>query len=92
MEVHSPSTFEEICQLEPQLEGLAKEIRNLRASSPHFCANRVWYGDFENRFDALVGWHAWNPALRSELAYNITFQHLYNLMPPCRDCTCLFKE
>jgi len=89
MEVQSPSTFEEIRRIEPQLEGLAKEVTNLKPLSPHFCANRTWYQDFEDRFDALVGWHAQNPVLRSEVAYNIVFQHLYKLMPPCRDCNCL---
>ena len=90
MKLHDPAvTFEQLCEQEPRLLTLEQEIRTLRADSPHWCANRVWYRDFEDRFNALVGWYAWNPALKSDLAYNVAFHNLYRLMPPCRDCACL---
>ena len=84
----SALTFEQLCQMEPRILGLVSEIRNLN-SSPRFCANRTWYRDFEDRFNRLVGWHSWNPQLRTEEAYNTAFRRLYALMPGCRDCTCL---
>ena len=89
MESVSPSTFEAICALEPRLRSLAEEIERIKPELAHFCANRTWYRDYEDRFNALLGWHAWNPTLRSEVAYNIAFKRLYELMPPCRNCTCL---
>jgi hypothetical protein len=85
----STPTFERLCELEPRLLGLASEIRSIRDDSRRFCANRTWYRDFEVRFNSWVGWYAWNPGLRNEEAYNVAFQHLYRLLPGCRDCTCL---
>ncbi len=90
MQLHNTTvTFEQLCEHEPRLLALEQEIEHLKANPPHWCANHVWYQDFENRFNALVGWYAWNPALRNELAYNVAFEYLYRLMPPCRDCACL---
>lgn len=87
--VSAPPSFEQLCQLEPRLLGLASEIQDLSADSPRICANRTWYRDIENRFNRLVGWYAWNPELRTEEAYNSAFRHLYALLPGCHDCTCL---
>lgn len=90
MEQHDTDvTFEQLCEHEPRLRTLEQEIQNLQADSPHWCANNVWYRDFEGRFNFLVGWHAVNPVLNSEVAYNVAFGHLYGLMPPCKDCACL---
>ena len=85
----SELTFEQLCEVEPRLLGLAAEIRSVSADSRHFCANRTWYRNFERRFNCLVGRYAWNPELRTEEAYNIAFRRLYRLLPDCRDCTCL---
>jgi len=85
----SALTFEQQCELEPRLSGLASEIRALSTHSPRFCANRTWGRNFERRFNCLVGWYAWNPTLRTEEAYNTAFRHLYRLLPACRDCACL---
>jgi hypothetical protein len=81
-------TFDRLCDQEPQLRYLEQEIKSLTDESPHWCANRAWYDLFEARFDALVGWNARNPALRSEQAYNLAFSHLYGLLPGCRRCSC----
>jgi hypothetical protein len=82
-------TFDDMCQQEPCLLGLEQEIKSLSDDSPHWCANRAWYDLFESRLNTLVGWHARNPLLRTEAAYNLAFGHLYELLPGCRQCSCL---
>jgi hypothetical protein len=37
----------------------------------------------------LVGWHATNPELQSDKAYDTAYQTIYAALPNCRNCGCL---
>jgi hypothetical protein len=82
-------TFRQLAKAEPGLLALERAIKRLKPDSPHWCANRCWYEAFDRWFDGLVGWNAYHPSLRNEVAYNVAFHHLYWLMPACHDCFCL---
>ena len=89
-------TWAHILAEEPRLKSLAAQLKAVDpGDNPNFCANAVWYGygkphnaSFRNRMMDLVGWHAANPALRSEAAYMIAYEKLYNMLPDCRRCLC----
>lgn len=55
------------------------------------CANAIWYGPggLKERMSELAGWYARNPALRTREAYDVAYDHLYQLLPDCWGCACL---
>jgi hypothetical protein len=69
----------------------------------NLCGNGIWYGygrfpwyRFKSQMSALVGWGRLgdpdNPderILKSEAAYATAYEHLYELLPHCRNCACL---
>ena len=66
-----------------------------RAPAPR-CANGPWYHSFKPRLTALVGWgRPGRPAagelavLWSAEAYDMAYDALYPMFPPCRGCACL---
>ena len=85
-------TFAQLVRLEPRLKTLEADIRRVRDDRRKraFCANHVWYGPdgFKGRLLQLVGWHAANERLRSPEVYDLAYEHLYNLLPDCRNCLC----
>ncbi len=88
-------TWAQLVRQEPLLAGLEVSIRQVKPEGRYFCANRCWYGfgswqgrGFKARLERLVGWGARNPALRTSDAYDAAYQHLYNLLPDCRQCAC----
>jgi hypothetical protein len=86
-------TFDELCQLEPHLLDLAAAARRCcdDPALPSFCANQVWYGDgFRKRLDQLAGWHSRhpNPVVRSQGAYDVAYDAIYQMLPDCRGCQC----
>jgi hypothetical protein len=91
-------TFEALAALEPGLAGLLAEARASAADAgdPHFCANAVWYGyeghpGIKQRLLRLVGWERSDrhPVLSTPCAYDVAYEHIYEMLPPCRDCACL---
>jgi hypothetical protein len=91
----SELTWRRIANIEPRLaeaERLIKMIRDPGGES--FCANDIWYGyrdirfSFKERVNTYAGWFAEKPELRSDAAYDIAYQHLYDLLPDCRNCLC----
>ena len=83
-------TFEELCALEPRLRELyqrAKAVRDDRRK-PSFCANSIWYRELKPELCRLVGWEASNPALRTSEAYDLGYETIYEVLPPCRNCLC----
>jgi hypothetical protein len=56
-----------------------------------FCANRMWYVRYEPQLKTLVGKQAArnDPFLRSQEAYDLSYHHLYKLLPNCRNCVCV---
>jgi hypothetical protein len=93
-------TFESICALEPHLLELEAKVKAIKddGQSLWFCAIHRWMGcagcdrcngGIKRELVRLVGWGAENPRLRTEGAYDVAYDHLYALLPPCRDCDCL---
>jgi hypothetical protein len=86
-------TFEELVQLEPRLGMLERDIRSIkRPYRGRFCANEIWYQGFKPKLVRMVGWLAPKdapPALRTIEAYDVAYDHLYELLPNCRRCACL---
>ena len=93
-------TWELLIELEPRLLDLYQEARSVRddRSKPWFCANAVWYGHhgFEGlrpRLVDLVGYRrrddGSDPRLATSLAYDIAYRTIYNVLPDCRNCSCV---
>ncbi len=91
-------TWANLKQAEPGLWILEREIRDVadKDGIPYFCANEIWYGyedpkqGFKERLCRLVGWEAHSPRLRTTGAYDLAYDYLYELLPDCRDCGCLW--
>lgn len=87
-------TWEVLAQLEPGLLALEREIKAVKDNKRHkwFCANWVWYREpnFRKTMIGLVGWAARKdaPILKSREAYHLAYEHLYYLLPECRNCIC----
>jgi len=82
-------TWHGLTKMEPQLLALYKEARAVDGSTEHFCANAVWYERFKPRLFHLVGWECRNPALKTQEAWDLAYETIYDALPPCRDCLCL---
>lgn len=93
-------TWEEIVKIEPRLERLADEARAYKQATrrkrKNVCANDRWYGYGEWRGKGLrpmlvqlVGWCSPHPELRTCEAYDVAYQHIYSLLPDCRNCRCI---
>lgn len=93
-------TWAKLVKLEPRLAGVLAEARAVKddKSKPVFCANAAWYGYGANRNGLrekvirLVGWEAERkgiPELRTQAAYDVAYHHVYDALPPCRDCICM---
>jgi hypothetical protein len=91
----SDPCWTDLCRREPDLEQLESDVLRIAAGPipDGFCANRVWYG-YDARLNdcpkarllCLVGWDASrdDPVLHSSRAYNVAYEHLYELLPDCR--------
>jgi hypothetical protein len=79
-----PATFADLAAIEPLLAELAAEARRIEADSPDFCANKVWYDRFKPALERLVGYQARRSELRTERAYDIAYQAIYDRLPDCR--------
>lgn len=93
-------TWDKLVELEPRLTSLLAEAQSIRddKSKPVFCANSVWYGyhlhdgGLREKVIQLVGWEAQRkgvPELRTQAAYDVAYQHVYDALPPCRNCLCM---
>jgi hypothetical protein len=85
------SAFKKLVKLEPRLAQLEQDI--IEHTAQHrdtkcYCANQCWYVEpgFKERMSCLVGFSAPNSALRTMHAYDLAYDHLYNLLPDCRGC------
>lgn len=85
-------TWNDLVTKQPALAEIEREIRSIDATNdPAFCANFRWYGyrknpSFKQDMMELVGKWAItsDPDLKSSEAYDVAYQHLYNLLPDCR--------
>lgn len=81
-----PLTWEQLAAREPELGRLREEIEQVEAIDSTFCANRIWYERLKPRMMKLVGDMAQSedPVIISSEAYDLSYQTLYHLLPPCR--------
>ena len=82
-------TWNKLIKSEPQLLALYKEAKAVDGRAEHFCANNVWYEHFKPRLFPLVGWECRNPEIRTQEAWDLAYETIYEALPPCRDCLCL---
>ena len=86
-------TFDQLCEIEPRLRHLETMVKSIQAEKK-FCANEVWYRKegIKSRIRQLVGYegcHSKNDTLCTSEAYDVTYQHLWAILPDCRhrgDC------
>lgn len=83
-------TWDELVKAEPRLSQLEASVKAVDDSGPVFCANWVWVNQFKPVLVNLVGWFARDKAaiLHTAEAYDIAYDHLYGLLPDCRNCKC----
>jgi hypothetical protein len=92
-------TFDQLCRIEPGLRRLEADViaaAKVERRKQNRCANRVWFGrfggGFKQRVVGLVGWHRFHkagpPELGTQHAYDVVYDHLYRLLPDCRNCGC----
>jgi hypothetical protein len=93
-------TWKELVKIEPELLELAKEAQAYKEESKgkdYVCANDRWYGygkwrdkSIRLRLIQLVGWTRKDDArLYTSEAYDVAYQHVYNLLPDCKNCWCI---
>jgi hypothetical protein len=83
--------WERLIELEPRVAELLEEARRVKdPGGSSFCANQTWFDQFDKRLDKLVGWYAdGDPDLQTSEAYDVAFIKIYDVLPACRNCTCL---
>jgi hypothetical protein len=89
--------FAALCSIEPRLDELRADILALKPKrGKPWCSNARWYGfhrfaatGYKARMMGLVGHFAENPELRTSAAYDVAYEVLFKLLPPCRGCACV---
>ena len=80
-----------LAAIEPALGRLLQQAQDLNdtARPSDWCASDAITGKYSSRLESLAGWYARNPGLRTEAAYDIAVQVIYDALPPCGpDCRC----
>ena len=96
----NPVTWAEMAMLEPALAELEADVVArvaALAAEPDFCRVDEFYGNVKPRLFYLVGWQrkasAERPVVDTVLwssdAYDAAYDHLLELLPPCRGARCL---
>jgi hypothetical protein len=90
-----PDKFTELVGQCPALASLwERAFECHQDTGPNFCANAVWYGYAGHRgikpfLLGMVGWEAGDERLRTEAAYDIAYDTIYEALPDCRGrCAC----
>lgn len=96
---HENRVWNELVKIEPRLLNLVDEAMAYKKASTgkkYVCANDRWYGygewkgrGIKERLIYLVGWLSSRPELKTMEAYDVAYQHIYSLLPDCRDCACM---
>ena len=84
-------SWDMLLQREPELTQLQLELKAVKdEGGPSFCANKLWYIQFEPRLREIVGPQAKTNdlVLRSTQAQILARNILYKLLPDCRNCVC----
>ena len=100
-QLDAASTWEELVELEPELAALERRAAEIRdTGGAFFCANDAWFS-IKGRLAELLG--VWRRPRKGESAqaaraladggsFELVFERLYPLLPPCRDCGCELFE
>jgi len=85
--------WEMLVENEPRLQQLLEDIESIQddPEKSYFCANELWIRIYKKRLIHLVGMAAEknNDILRSSQAYDLASKKLFEILPNCRNCTCL---
>lgn len=86
--------WKQICELEPGLLDLYTEAAAVKDDGKlkRFCANDVWTHRFKPRLVKLVGWDSKIELLQSTTAYDVAYHMVYDVLPDCRNCSCIGIE
>jgi hypothetical protein len=85
-------TWEELVALDARLVDLLNWARSYRQSRrKRFCANRIYVWELKPRLEDLAGCtRRWGPnLLRTEAAYDVARDTVYDALPDCRGCACI---
>jgi hypothetical protein len=98
-------TLEYLCEIHPRITGLIQAASAIKDSNkePSFCRNKIWLGNvhvgdigYRGKVQSLVGYLAFNvnneqKFLKSQRAYELVANAIYESLPKCRNCSCLEK-
>lgn len=89
--------WNQLVSIECRLDRVLSTARSFKADdNPLFCQNHIWYGvtfdvpgvgqgiSLKEAVSRLVGWDAWHPKLKTEAAYDLAYDTVYDALPPCR--------
>jgi hypothetical protein len=87
--------YEELCRLEPRLEDVEAMARAIHddGQASFFCSNFVWL-PVQAELKMLVGVHRklafaeGTDVLLDSRTFEVAYDVLSRLLPPCRDCGC----
>ena len=85
-------TWEELVALDARFADLLNLARSYHQSRRRrFCANHVYVWELKPRLEDLAGCsRRWGPKLlRTEAAYDVARETVYNALPGCRGCACI---
>ena len=84
--------FFDLVLIEPRLAAVAAAaVRYDEESKRHnsACANRRWGDGLKQWMRTLVGCESRDKDLHSEYAYDLARVYIYDLLPDCRNCSCI---
>ncbi len=81
-------TFEDACDLEPQLDRLKSLAKGIRNPGSNYCKRRTWWVLFEAQLGRYVGPEARCEALQTPAAAAVARNTLRALLPRCKSCEC----
>ncbi|GAN33722.1 MAG: hypothetical protein DYG83_10320 [Candidatus Brocadia sp. AMX2] len=84
-------TWETIIAIDPYFDDLLHGIKTIKPGEK-FCANETWYKEYKPIILRRVGYFAPNYApeiLKTEKAYDVVYQKLYDALPDCKGCACM---
>ena len=85
-------TWEELVALDSRFADLLNLARSYqRSRRRRFCANHVYVWELKPRLEDLAGCsRRWGPKLlRTEAAYDVARETVYDALPDCRGCLCI---
>ena len=91
-EPESDPTWAELVALDARFADLLDLARSYHQSRRRrFCANHVYVWELKPRLEDLAGCtRHWGPKLlRTEAAYDVARETVYNALPDCRGCVCI---